>query len=71
MGVEDVAKHPSLFLREEKDGTRRYYLGARGPLDLVDVIGKREIKKSQRTATRMMPGGFRPRSGLGSWEFVD
>lgn len=45
-----MAKHPWLFLREEKDGTRRYYLRARVPLDLVNVIGKREIKKSLRTA---------------------
>ena len=44
--------HRWLFERREKDGTRRWYLRARTPLDLVDVVGRREIKKSLGTSDR-------------------
>jgi hypothetical protein len=47
-----VRKHSWLFLRKERDGTRRYYLRARVPADLVEVIGRREIKRSLRTGDR-------------------
>ncbi|MCZ6862584.1 MAG: hypothetical protein O7I42_20320, partial [Alphaproteobacteria bacterium] len=50
--MEDVAKHPWLFERREKDGTHRFYLRARVPKDLVELLGKREIKKSLRTSDR-------------------
>ncbi len=51
--MKDVANgHRWLFERREKDGTRRYYLRARVPLDIVQVMGKREIKRSLRTADR-------------------
>ena len=39
-----MAKHRWLFERREKDGTHRFYLRARVPKDLIEVLGKREIK---------------------------
>lgn len=36
----------------ETDGTHRCYLRARVLMDLVDVIGKREVKKSLGTSDR-------------------
>ncbi len=47
--MEDVRKHPWIFLRKEKDGTRRYYLRARVPADLVETLRKKEIKISLGT----------------------
>ena len=47
-----MRKHSWLFLRKERDGTHRYYLRARVPVDLVEVIGRREIKRSLRTGDR-------------------
>ena len=44
--------HRWLFERREKDGTRRYYLRARVPQDLIHVLGRREIKRSLGTADR-------------------
>ena len=40
-----MAKHPWLF-----DRNGRYYLRARIPADLVEVMGRREIKKSLKTS---------------------
>ena len=45
-----MAKHPWLFERKEKDGTRRFYLRARVPHDIVETVGKKEFKKSLRTS---------------------
>lgn len=47
-----MAKYPWLFYRQERDGTRRYYLRARVPNDLIAVIGKKEIKRSLKTGDR-------------------
>ena len=44
--------HRWLFERREKDGTRRYYLRARVPRDVVPVLGRREVKRSLGTADR-------------------
>ena len=44
--------HRWLFERREKDGTRRYYLRARVPQDIVPVLGRREVKRSLGTADR-------------------
>ncbi len=44
--------HRWLFERREKDGTRRYYLRARVPQDVVPVLGRREVKRSLGTADR-------------------
>ncbi len=44
--------HRWLFERREKDGTHRYYLRARVPKDLVEAIGRREIKRSLGTSDR-------------------
>lgn len=44
--------HRWLFERREKDGTHRYYLRARVPKVLVDVVGRREVKRSLGTSDR-------------------
>ena len=50
--MKDVAKHPWLWFREERNGTRMYYLRAAVPTDLVEAYGKTEIRKSLRTKDR-------------------
>ena len=52
-----MAKQRWLFERKEKDGTRRFYLRARVPKDLVQVLGKSVIKKSLRTPDRQIALG--------------
>ena len=44
--------HRWLFERKERDGTRRYYLRARVPQDIVHVLGRREVKRTLGTADR-------------------
>ena len=44
--------HRWLFERKERDGTRRYYLRARVPHDIVQVLGRREVKRTLGTADR-------------------
>ena len=47
-----MTKHPWLLERREKNGTRMYYLRARVPKDLLNVYGRKEIKKSLGTHDR-------------------
>jgi integrase len=48
--MEPMAKHP--WLLQRRDATNRFYLRAKVPADLVEIIGKREIKKSLGTPDR-------------------
>lgn len=47
-----MAKHPWLLERKEKDGTHRFYLRAKVPVDLIGIMGKKEIKRSLKTGDR-------------------
>ncbi len=44
--------HRWLHLRQERDGTCRYYLRARVPLDIAQALGRREVKRSLGTSDR-------------------
>jgi integrase len=50
--MKDMAKHPWLLERKEKDGTHRFYLRAKVPVDLIGIMGKKEIKRSLKTGDR-------------------
>jgi hypothetical protein len=50
--MEGMAKHPWLRERKDKDGTHRFYLRAKMPVDLIGIIGKKEIKRSLKTSGR-------------------
>ncbi len=50
--MKDVAKHPCLWERKEKNGTRMYHVRARVPKDLSDCYKKEHVKKSLKTKDR-------------------
>ncbi len=51
-GMKDVGKQNWLWWRKEANGTRMFYIRATVPVDLVDIYGKKEIRRSLRTKDR-------------------